>query len=94
MSNVTIWSISQNPVTYRGERIPVLGEAAVEVQHNEQNHQLSLIVVKGQGHNQFERDWLMHFQRTIGLATLENAKAKVDVLLKRYEVCLVVKKIQ
>ena len=73
--------------TYTGERIPILGEIVVEVRYNEQNHKLSLIVVKGKGHNLFGRDWLMHFQldwKTIGLAVLGNAKGKVDVLLKKY----------
>ena len=75
--------------TYTGERIPVLGEVVVEVSYQQQNHQLSLIVVKGKGHNLFGRDWLMHFikldWKTIGLTTLENAKARVNVLLKKYE---------
>ena len=74
--------------TDTGERIPVLGEAVVEVSYQEQNHQLSLIVVKGKGHNLFGRDWLMHFKlnwKMIGLTTLENAKARVGILLKKYE---------
>ena len=61
--------------------IPVLGEAAVEIQYNEQE---SSACCQRQGHNLFGRQWLMHFQKTISLATLENAKAKVDVLLKEY----------
>ena len=74
--------------TYTGERIPVLGEVVVEVSYQEQNHQLSLIVVKDKGHNLFGRDWLMHFNldwKTTGLTIIENAKARVDVLLKKYE---------
>ena len=53
-----------------------------------QGHQFSLMVVKGKGHNLFGRELLMYFcldWKTIGLATLENASVKVDVLLKRYE---------
>ena len=63
--------------TYTGERISALGEVVVEVSYQQQNHQLSFIVVKGKGHNLFGRDWLMHFKldwKTIGLTTLENAK--------------------
>ena len=41
--------------TYTGERIPVLG-VVVEVSYQQQNHQLSLIVVKGKGHNLFGQD--------------------------------------
>ena len=70
------------------EYLRILGEIAVEVTYREQTHQLSLIVVKGKGHNLFGRDWLVHFQldwKTIDLAMLENASAKIDVLLKRYE---------
>ena len=74
--------------TFTGEQIPILGKIAVEVCYQQQCHQLSLIVVKGKGHSLFGRDWLMHFQldwKTIGLVTLENAGAKVNVLLKKYE---------
>ena len=74
--------------TFTGEQIPILGEIAVEVCYQQHCHQLSLIVVKGKGHSLFGRDWLMHFQldwKTIGLVTLENASAKVNVLLKKYE---------
>ena len=74
--------------TYTGERIPVLGEVVVEVSYQEQNYQPSLIVVKDKGHNLFGRDWLMHFNldwKMTGLTTIENAKARVDVLLKKYE---------
>ena len=87
-SNLTVKEAPMGLKTYTGERIPVLGEVVVEVSYQQQNHQLSLIVVKGKGHNLFGRDWLMHFKldcKTIGLTTLENAKAKVNVLLKKYE---------
>ena len=73
--------------TFTGEQIPILGEIAVDVCYQKQRHQLSLIVVKGKGHNLFGRDWLMHFQldwKTIGLVSLGNANAKVNVLLKKY----------
>ena len=86
--NLTLKEVPMGLKTYAGERIPVLGEVVVEVSYHEQNHQLSLVVVKGKGHNLFGRDWLMHFKldwKTIGLTTLENAKARVDVLLKKYE---------
>ena len=74
--------------TFTGEQIPILGEIVVDVCYQKQRHQLSLIVVKGKGHNLFGRDWLMHFQldwKTIGLVSLGNANAKVNVLLKKYE---------
>ena len=86
--NLTLKEVPMGLKTYTGERIPVLGEVVVEVSYQEQNRQLSLIVVKGKGHNLFGRDWLMHFKldwKIIGLTTLENAKARVDVLLKKYE---------
>ena len=87
-SNLTLKEAPMGLKTYTGERIPVLGEVVVEVSYQQQNHQLSLIVVKGKGHNLFGRDWLMHFKldwKTIGLTTLENAKARVNVLLNKYE---------
>ena len=86
--NLNLQKVSIGLKTYTGESIPVLGEIVVEVKYQEQSHQLSLIVVKGKGHNLFGRDLLMHFQldwKTIGLAILGNSKAKVDVLLKKYE---------
>ena len=86
--NLTLKEAPMGLKTYTGERIPVLGEVVVEVSYQQQNHQLSLIVVKGKGHNLYGRDWLMHFKldwKTIGLTTLENAKARVNVLLKKYE---------
>ena len=87
-SNLTLKESPMGLKTYTGERIPVLGEVVVEVSYQQQNHQLSLIVVKGKGHNLFGQDWLMHFKldwKIIGLTTLENAKARVNVLLKKYE---------
>ena len=51
--NLTLKEVPMGLKTYTGERIPVLGEVVVEVSYQEQNHQLSLIVVKGKGHNLF-----------------------------------------
>ena len=67
-SNITLNEVPMGLKTYTRERIPVLGELTVEVNYQEQNHQL------------FKLDW-----KTVGLTTLENAKARVDVLLKKCE---------
>ena len=86
--NLSLKKSSVSLKTYTRGRIPVLGEIVVEVTYEEQSHQFSLMLVKGKGHNSFGRDLLMHFRldwKTIGLATLENPSAKVDILLKKYE---------
>ena len=43
---------------YTGEEIPVRGIITVSVQHGQQQHELSLLVVSGEGHSLLGRDWL------------------------------------
>ena len=42
--------------TYTGEEIPVVGQVTVKVQHWEQEEQLSLVVVAGEGPSLLSRD--------------------------------------
>lgn len=44
--------------TYTGDTIQVLGKAMVDVKYNDQNEQLILYVVAGEGPNLFGRNWL------------------------------------
>ena len=44
--------------TYSGEHLTVLGTANVEVFYNSQSAVLPLVIVKGQGHSLFGRNWL------------------------------------
>ena len=44
--------------TYTGEEIPVVGQVTVKVQHWEQEEQLCLVVVAGEGPSLLSRDWL------------------------------------
>ena len=44
--------------TYTQQRIPVLGECVVAVNHNGQQAKLPLIIVKGNGPNLLGRDWM------------------------------------
>ena len=44
--------------TYTGEEIPVVGRVTVKVQHLQQEEQLSLVVVAGEGPSLLGRDWL------------------------------------
>ena len=46
--------------TYTREVIKVLGAIEVEITHNEQKKQLSLLVVAGEGPSLLGRDWLSH----------------------------------
>lgn len=44
--------------SYSGEDIPVLGQTQVLVKYNQQEHNLPLLVAKGNGHSLFGRNWL------------------------------------
>ena len=86
--NLTLKTVPMGLKTYTGEQNTCSRRSGGRSQLPSENHQLSLIVVKGKGHNLFGQDWLMHFKldwKIIGLTTLENAKARVDVVLKKYE---------
>lgn len=48
--------------TCTGEAMSVLGEMNVKVEYKDQSHNLTLMVVKGDGPNLFGRDWLQYFQ--------------------------------
>ena len=74
--------------TYTGEAMSVLGEMKVKVEYQEQSHDLTLMVVKGDGPNLFGRDWLQYFQldwKTIGIATLDKDLFQVQLLKSKYK---------
>ena len=48
--------------TYMGESLGVLGSISVSVLHNQQQKQLSLLVVSGDGPSLLGRDWLTQLQ--------------------------------
>ncbi|XP_043245742.1 uncharacterized protein LOC122393604 isoform X2 [Amphibalanus amphitrite] len=48
--------------TYTGHKIPVLGEAVVDVRYGSNEWWLPVIVTKGSGPNLLGRDWLSHIQ--------------------------------
>ena len=48
--------------TYSGEQLPVMGQAAVNVQYGGQAQRLPLIVVEGGGPWLFGRNWLGHIR--------------------------------
>ena len=48
--------------TYSGERIKVCGVVQVDVQYEEQCHEVPLVVVDGEGPSLFGRDWLHVFK--------------------------------
>ena len=90
-SHVLLNQASVGLHTYTGESISIRGEISVNVCYGNQTKQLSLMVVKGKGHNLFGRDWLAHFcldWKTFGLATLENSSTTLDMLLECHaDVC-------
>jgi len=46
--------------TYTGEAMSVLGEMKVQVEYKDWSHNLTLMVVKGDGPSLFGRDWLQY----------------------------------
>ena len=74
--------------TYTGEALSVLGEMEAKVEYKDQSHNLTVVVVKGDGPNLFGRDWLSHFQldwKTIGIATLDTDLSQVQLLKNKYK---------
>ena len=74
--------------TYTGEAMSVIGEMTVKVQYKDQSHNLSLVVVKGDGPNLFSRNWLQYFQldwKTIDIATLDKDLSQVQLLKHKYK---------
>jgi len=67
--------------TYSGELLETLGSLDVSVQYGEQQSQLLLIVVKGNGPRLFGRDWLKIIK--LGIYSLQ--ESPLDILLSRYQ---------
>ena len=73
--------------TYSGECLPVLGEVDVEVQYEQQKHNLSLVVVSGEGPSLLGRDWLNHIKkdwREIKAIT-SHTKGSLECILEKYD---------
>ena len=60
--------------TYTGKAMSVLGEMKVKVEYKDQSHNLTLMVVKGDGLNLFGRDWLQYFQ--LDWKTIDHLRAR------------------
>ncbi len=54
----TLWPSKVTLKTYTGSVVPIVGEIRVDVKYNGQKHDLSAVVVKGDGPNLIGRDWL------------------------------------
>ena len=73
--------------TYTGESMPVRGEMSVRVRYQDQEHSLTLTVVRGDGPSLLGQDWLGVIQldwKMIGLARACSSQSQVDTLLKEY----------
>lgn len=69
--------------TYTQQRIPVLGECVVTVNHNGQQAKLPLIIVKGNGPNLLGRDWMREIK--IAWASVFHVSSKhADQLMDRH----------
>ena len=74
--------------TYTGEALSVLGEMEAKVEYKDQGHDLTVVVMKGDGPNLFGRDWLSYFQldwKTIGIATLDTDLSQIQLLKNKYK---------
>ena len=72
--------------TYSGERLPVIGDIDVRVQHEQQSQDLVLTVVAGDGPCLLGRNWLQHITlnwREIK-AVSQHAVGSLDYLLDKY----------
>ena len=63
--------------TYTGETLSVLGEMVAKVEYKDQSHDLTVVVVKGDGPNLFGRDWFRLDWKTIGIVTLDTNLSQV-----------------
>ena len=66
-------------VTYTGERLTVLGQAFVKVEHEGQQSLLPLIVVDGQGPPLFGRNWLQKIR--LNWMSIKQVSTQLDQLL-------------
>ena len=73
--------------TYTGHKIPVLGEAVVDVRYGSNEWWLPVIVTKGSGPNLLGRDWLSHIQldwRSVFSVSTERPVPVVDRFKNQY----------
>ena len=69
--------------SYSGESIPVLGQVPVVVRHRQQECELFVHVVDGEGPDLMGRDWLRDLKVTLGeIHALGDASALQEVLEK------------
>ena len=76
--------------TYTGERLSVIGRMQVTVRHHDQEKQLALHVVSGNGPSLMGRDWLQHIQldwKAIGSIHMQHqTPALQEILTKHAEI--------
>jgi len=77
--------------TYTAEKIPLLGEAQLCVEHRGQKHTLTAYITKGAGPCLLGWDWLKRIQLDwkaiipgISVHSLSTAQAELDTLLKEH----------
>ena len=71
--------------TYTGEALEILGVAEVSVNYGEEQHQLLVYVVDGNGPNLIGRDWLCSLKVSIGIINSMKASSKSKVLQPHYK---------
>ncbi|XP_043231561.1 uncharacterized protein LOC122386445 [Amphibalanus amphitrite] len=70
--------------TYSGEQLPVMGQAAVNVQYGGQAQRLPLIVVEGGGPWLFGRNWLGHIRLDWPSICRVTAETRVQPILDEF----------
>ena len=68
--------------TYTGEELRVLGQIQVHVKYENQEHQLPLLVVEGEGPPLFGRNWLRKIQLNWG--SIKHMTTELDCLLRKH----------
>ena len=78
--------------TYTAEKMPLLGEAQLCVEHRGQKHTLTAYITMGAGPCLLGRDWLKRIQLDwkaiipgVSVHSLSTAQAELDALLKEYQ---------
>ena len=68
--------------------MPVVGQLTVLVKYQSQSHSLPLLIVAGDRHSLFGRDWLCHITldwKTIGLSSIDQPNVQLNSLLQTYD---------
>ena len=73
--------------TYTGEALEILGEVGVSVNCGEEQQQLLVYVVDGNGPNLMGRDWLCSLKVSVGVSNSMTASNKTEIQISLQSHC-------